>query len=59
MPYVKMHKIEIPYSDPLRLKANKKTIVYRNQKNKKYYLLMPNELVANELIRTYKKYRPK
>ena len=59
MPYVKMHKIEIPYSDPLRLKANKKTIVYRNQKNKKYYLLMPNELVANELIRTYKKYRPR
>ena len=38
-----------------RAKANKKTIVYRNQKNKKYYLLMPNELVANELIRTYKK----
>ena len=59
MPYVKMHRIEIPYSDTLRLKSNKSTVIYRNKNNKKRYFLMPNELVANELIRTYKKYKTK
>lgn len=57
MPYIKLHKIEIPYSDPIRLKSNKNTIIYRTNKNKKYYFLVANELVANELTRIYRNYR--
>ena len=59
MPYVKMHKIEIPYSSSIKLESNKNVVKYKVNNKKRLYFLMPNELIAEEVIRTYKKYRGK
>ena len=60
MPFAKLHFIEVLYTEPNKLKSFKNVVLYsKNKESKNYYFEVENELVADEILKVYKKYRIK
>ena len=60
MPFAKLHFIEVLYTEPKKLNSFKNVVLYaKNKESKNYYFEVENELVADEILKVYKKYRVK